>query len=54
MLEIEIDDGFLKKYQKKKGNRYTDIFEDDVDFLLTDDDLMTKHMFTEEDDGFDD
>ncbi len=54
MLEIEIDEGFLKKYQKKKGNKYTDIFEEDVDFLLSDEDMMTKHMFSDEDDGVDD
>lgn len=54
MLEVEIDEGLLKKYQKKKGNKYTDIFEEDVDFLLTDEDMMTKHMFTDEDDGTDD
>lgn len=51
MLEVEIDDGLLKKYQKKKGNKYSDIFEEDVDFLLTDEDMLTKHMFTDEDDG---
>ena len=51
MLEIEIDDGLLKKHLKKRGNKYTDIFEEDVDFLLSDEDMMTKHMFTDEDDG---
>ncbi len=54
MLEIEIDDGLIKKYQKKKGSKYADIFEDDVDFLLTDEDMMTKHMFADEDDGAED
>ena len=54
MLEIDIDDGLLKKHLKKKGNKYTDIFEEDVDFLLSDEDMMTKHMFTDEDDGMDD
>ena len=54
MLEIEVEDGLLKKHLKKKGNKYTDIFEEDVDFLLSEEDMMTKHMFTDEDDGFDD